>query len=673
MCFDSIYESVSLVTCLEEWKMSNFYVTTPIYYVNGAPHIGHAYTTIVADAFARHYRQRGDDVFFLTGTDEHGLKLQRAAEARGITPQQLVDENSAKFRALFERFELTHDRFIRTTDEDHKETVRALVRRMKAVGDIYLDTYEGWYSASDEAYYAPSEIEDGHAIATGSAVEWVEEKSYFFRLSKYQDALLKWFDAPEVPVGPKSRLNEVRTFVAGGLNDLSISRTTFNWGIEFPEDPEHVLYVWVDALTNYITGIGGLDEDGQPGRFWPADLHLIGKEILRFHAVYWPAFLMSAGIALPRQVYAHGWWTVEGEKMSKSKNNWIDAAALAEEYPLDLVRYFMLREIPLGSDGNFVKERLIERNNSELADNLGNLVNRVTKMVQGFAGGQVPAGAASEDPQDVALREAAVATLQKVRDFMDQREPHSALDAVMALGRELNHYVQATQPWKANKEGDTARVAQILYHVLEGIRWVAVLSAAFLPDAAQKILAAMQLTGPEAIQFSTLTWGGLPSGNKIDVPDVLFEKLEFIPDAVDAPAPAVEEKAGKEKASKKKAQKASTDNAEKTGLIEFGEFLNVEIRVGRVLQAEAVEGADKLLKLKADVGEENPRTIIAGLAKSFAPADLEGKQLAMVTNLKPAKLFGILSEAMVLAAKTREGKLELAFFSDEVAPGTRIS
>jgi methionyl-tRNA synthetase len=643
--------------------MPNFYISTPIYYVNGAPHIGHAYTTIVADVFARHYRQRGDDVFFLTGTDEHGLKIQRAAEERGVSPQELVDENSAKFRELFDKFELTHDRFIRTTDADHKETVLEMVRRMKESGDVYLDTYEGWYSSSDEAYYTEDEIEDGKAIETGSEVEWVEEASYFFRLSNYEDKLIEWYDDDSVPVRPKARRNEIRAFVDGGLRDLSITRTTFNWGIEFPEDPEHVLYVWVDALTNYLTGVGGFDEAGQTGPMWPASMHLIGKDILRFHAVYWPAFLMSAGVELPEQVFAHGWWTVEGDKMSKSKGNWVDAFELADEYPLDLLRYFMVREIPLGSDGNFVKERIVERNNSELADNLGNLLNRTTKMVQSFIDGEVPRYAETDNETDRELREKAATLADDVETAMDDREPHNALDAIMSFAKDLNQYIQSSQPWKYNKEGDVERVQHILYHALEGIRWVAVLASAFIPDAAQKILAALGLTSDEDTQLASLKWGGLPSGNNVETPDVLFEKIEL--------EDLEQEKKQTEKVEKK--QKNEKGDSEKAGLVNFDDFMSLELRVGRIETAEPVEGADKLLLLSADVGEDESRTVVAGLAKSFEPSELVGKQVAMVTNLKPAKIFGIKSEAMVLAAKTGDKKLELAFFSENVKPGTRIS
>jgi methionyl-tRNA synthetase len=643
--------------------MPNFYITTPIYYVNGAPHIGHAYTTIVADVFARHYRQRGDEVFFLTGTDEHGLKIQRAAEDQEVSPQELVDENSAKFRELFEALNLTHDRFIRTTEADHAQTVLEMIRRMKESGDIYLDTYEGWYSAADEAYYGEDEIEDGRSIETGAPVEWIEEDSYFFRLSNYQDQLLEWYDDATTPVRPKARSNEVRAFVEGGLTDLSITRTTFEWGIEWPDDPDHVLYVWVDALTNYISGVGGFDAAGQTGPFWPADVHLIGKDILRFHAVYWPAFLMSAGVELPRQVFAHGWWTVEGEKMSKRAGNWIDAFELAQDYDLDLLRYFMVREIPLGSDGNFVKERLVERNNSELADNLGNLVNRTTKMVASFIDGQIPEYVETDDDRDVALRQRAMETLGEVEAAMDCRQPHEALAAIMGFGKDLNQYIQATQPWKSNKEGDSARVGQILYHALEGIRFVAVMASAFIPQASEKILDALGVVGDDRLALETLTFGGLSGETDVDQPDVLFEKLDL--------EDLIEEEDKGEQVEQK--QNEAADDSESAGLVSFDDFMKLELRVGRIEAAEPVKGADKLLKLQANIGEEAPRTVVAGLAKSFEPSELEGKRVAMVTNLKPATIFGIESQAMVLAAETADGKLELAFFSDDVAPGTRIS
>ncbi|RDV39769.1 methionine--tRNA ligase [Bradymonadaceae bacterium TMQ3] len=658
--------------------MSNFYLTTPIYYVNGAPHIGHAYTTIIADAFARYRRQKGDEVFFLTGTDEHGLKIQRAAEDRGISPQQMVDENSARFRELFEQLRLTHDRFIRTTDADHKKTVAEMVARMKASGDIYLDKYEGWYAAADEAYYDESEIADGKATATGASVEWVEEESYFFKLSKYAEPLLEWYRSNPDAITPSGRRNEVASFVEGGLRDLSISRTTFSWGIPMPEHPEHVLYVWVDALTNYITAVGAFDDPKRFETFWPADIHFIGKDILRFHAVYWPAFLMSAGLALPKQIVAHGWWTNDGIKMSKSLGNVIDAFELAERYDLDVLRYYLLREIPIGNDGNFSDTRVVERNNAELADNIGNLVNRTFAMAGKFIGGSIPAPRELTESEDIALRDAAFAARDAIDKAFGDRELHRALEHLMAFSSEVNNYIQRTQPWALNKEGKTERLEQTLYNALESIRWIALLAAPFTPDASRKILAGFGQTTEAHLSFETLkTWANLPAGTPLEAPGVLFSKLEAPveeDDAGEKSAPQDQKPAKKAKKDEKKVEKSKkSDDSESTGLIEFGDFTKVEIRVGEVLTAEKVEGADKLLKLSANVGEEAPRTIVAGIAKAFAPEELVGLRVAMVTNLKPAKLFGIKSEAMILAAKTTDGKLALARYDERVEVGTRIS
>ncbi len=649
--------------------MSNFYITTPIYYVNGAPHIGHAYTTIVSDALARYHRQRGDDVFLLTGTDEHGLKIQREAEKQGITPQHLADTNSAKFRELFDKLDITYDRFIRTTEDDHKRAVTTMVERMLAAGDIYLSKYEGWYSASDEAYYDESEVQDGIAIASKSPVEWVAEESYFFRLSNYGEKLLNWYKENPRCIAPVARKNEVIAFVEGGLRDLSISRTTFEWGIPMPEDPKHVLYVWVDALTNYISAIGAFQDEAKFNKFWPADIHFIGKDILRFHAIYWPAFLMSAGLELPRQIFAHGWWTNEGEKMSKSRGNFIDAFELADEYELDVLRYYLLREMPLGNDGNFSKERIMERNNSELADNLGNLVNRSFAMTGRFLDSKLGKFNETTEELDINLRAAAHKAVADIDNHVLHCETHRAVERLLAFSGELNLYIQNTQPWRLHKENNLERLADVLYHVLEGIRFVAVLSAAFMPHTAKKIMAGFGLNNPEDHQLSTLqTFGLLAEGTVVVQPEVLFTKFE-----------AKKEEAPKKAASKKDTSQKKADTAAKkqddkdgAGLVDFDAFTKIELRVGLITKAERIEGADRLLKLAADIGEEKPRTIVAGIAKSFAPEDLEGQRIALATNLKPAKLFGILSEAMILAAETIDGKLELARYSENVKPGTRI-
>ena len=650
--------------------MSSFYITTPIYYVNGEPHLGHAYTTIVADAFARHYRQRGADVFFMTGTDEHGLKIQREAEARGETPQALADRISVRFRDLFDRLQLTHDRFIRTTEPEHYETVVKIVERMKEAGDIYLGSYAGWYAAADEAFYDESEIEDGKHKEFGTPVEWVEESSYFFKLSAYEQKLLDWYAADDNHVQPPSRRNEVKAFVEGGLKDLSISRTTFDWGIPWPGDPDHVLYVWVDALTNYLTGVGAFQDDGRFDKYWPCDCHLIGKDILRFHAVYWPAFLMSAGIEPPHQVYAHGWWTIEGAKMSKRDGNFVDPYALSDEWDLDVVRYFLLREMPLGNDGDFARKRVAERNNAELADNLGNLVNRALAMSRKFVDGRVATYVASEDDDDLALIASARETREHVEAFMDARESHRAVDAVLRLSADINGYIQKTQPWKlAKSEDGSERVQQVLYHALEGIRWVSVLGSAFLPETAAKILTAFGLQGEASVSYDTLTWGGLQPCALGDVP-VLFQKFDLaefedaepsMDDTVRA-APAVAAP-----------EAADTDETIRESVfISFDDFLAVDIRCAKILTAEKVEGADKLLRLTADVGEPAPRQIVAGIAKSFAPDELVGAHVAVVINLQPRKIFGLESQAMLLAVDTAAGAMELTRYSDAVAPGTRV-
>lgn len=645
--------------------MSTFYITTPIYYVNGEPHIGHAYTTILADAMARHYRQRGREVFFLTGTDEHGLKVQRAAEELGISPKELADRNSDSFRRLFEKLEMTYDRFIRTTDADHAAVVAEVVNRMKASGDVYLDSYAGWYAASDEAFFDESEIEDGRVKSSGSMVEWVEEKSYFFRLSKYEKPLLDWYESCPDCVQPDARRNEVSSFVAGGLRDLSISRTTFDWGIEWPGDPEHVLYVWVDALTNYITGVGAFHDEELFKKFWPCDVHLIGKDILRFHAVYWPAFLLSAGIELPKQVFAHGWWMNEGQKMSKSLGNFIDAFELVESYPLDILRYYLIREMPFGSDGNFVHARVIGRNNSELADNLGNLVNRSLAMTQKFCDGKVPdPGEGREESvlsECAGIQERARQALADLNKHMDAREPHRALERIMEYSSDLNQFIAVTQPWALNKKGPEGALRGVMYDLLEGVRWLNVMLQAFLPQTAEKIAA-----GLHSADFNlALEWGDLKPGTELGAIPVLFGKMEMPAEEV----PSEVEKSEKEKPVK--APKKQEGGVE--GVIEFDQFMAVELKVGHILTAERVDGADKLLKLEVDAGEDGPRSVVAGIAKSYAPEDLVGERVAMVVNLKPRKVFGILSQGMLLAVETEDGGLELARYSNKVKAGTRIS
>ncbi len=466
-----------------------FFITTPIFYPNGVPHIGHAYTMIATDVLARFQRLDGRDVFFLTGTDEHGQKMQRTAEERGISPIELADENSAVFRRLAAALGCSNDDFIRTTEERHKISVQALWERMKANGDIYLDTYGGWYSVRQEAYFDESETtvgEDGvRREPLGSPVEWVEEESYYFRLSAYGDKLLAHYDAHPDFIAPNERRNEVTSFVKSGLKDLSVSRTTFDWGIPVPGDPRHVMYVWVDALTNYITACGYPDTNGAKWRHWPA-LHIIGKDIIRFHAVYWPAFLMSAGVELPSRVYAHGFLYNRGEKMSKSVGNVIDPFALVEDYGLDQVRYFFMREVPFGNDGSYSHDAIVARTNADLANGLGNLAQRSLSMIAKNCEGLVPSDAALT-ADDRALFASADAALETARDAMGQQAIHKALEAVFGLVTQADRYIDTNAPWVLRKT-DPARMGTVLYAVAETVRRIAILAQPFMPASSAKLL-----------------------------------------------------------------------------------------------------------------------------------------------------------------------------------------
>jgi len=463
-----------------------YYVTTPIYYVNDSPHIGHAYTTLACDVLARFMRLDGREVRFLTGTDEHGQKVEQAARAHGLDPQSFTDQVSKRFRDLAEALRFSHDDFIRTTEPRHVRAVRALWTKLIDRGEIYLGSYAGWYSVRDEAFWAEDEIVDGKA-PSGAPVEWVEEPSYFFRLSAWADRLLAHYRAHPDFILPESRRNEVMRFVEGGLHDLSVSRTSFRWGIEVPDDPDHIVYVWLDALTNYLSAVGYPDTDGAEfKRFWPADVHVVGKDILRFHAVYWPAFLMAAGLEPPRRIYAHGWWTNEGQKISKSLGNVIDPHELVASYGLDQVRYFLLREVPFGQDGDFSHRAMVHRMNADLANDYGNLAQRVLSMIHKNCDAGVPAPAAF-DAADTALMEAAAALPEGVRAHMDVQAFHKALDAIWTVVGEANRYVDGQAPWVLRRS-DPERMRTVLYALAETVRRLAILTQAFVPEASAKLL-----------------------------------------------------------------------------------------------------------------------------------------------------------------------------------------
>ena len=504
---------------------STSYITTPIYYVNDKPHIGHAYTSLAADVLARWRRLQGHEVFFLTGTDEHGQKVEKAAGDAGMDPQVFTDRVSQHFRDLTVTMGLSNDAFIRTTEARHKRACQALWEKLVANGEIYLGHYEGWYAVRDEAFYGPDELteRDGVKYApSGAPVEWVREPSYFFRLSAWQDRLIAYYEAHPDFILPASRRNEVMAFVKSGLGDLSISRTSFTWGVKVPGDEAHVMYVWLDALTNYITAVGYPDDPATFAKWWPAELHFVGKDIVRFHAIYWPAFLMAAGLPVQHRVFAHGWWTNEGQKISKSLGNVIDPVALVEEFGLDAVRYFLLREVPFGQDGDFSRAALVNRLNGELANALGNLANRTLSLIQRNCEATLPAPAETA-PGDVALRGLVAALPATVSAHLDRQEYHLALEAVMALAREANGYITVEAPW-ALKKTDPVRMAVVLRHLHDTLRALATVLQPFMPDTMAKLLE--QLGVPEAARGLEHLAQPLPAGLALPPPEPLFKKVE---------------------------------------------------------------------------------------------------------------------------------------------------
>jgi methionyl-tRNA synthetase len=495
-----------------------FFITTPIYYVNDLPHLGHAYTTVACDALARFMRLDGRRVRFLTGTDEHGQKVEQSARAFGIPPQELTDRNSAGFREMARLLDISNDDFIRTTEPRHVRGVQALWRELERRGEIYLGHFAGWYSVRDEAFYDESELVDGRA-PTGAEVEWLEEENYFFRLSAWQDRLLAHYEANPGAVAPRSRRNEVVSFVRGGLRDLSISRTSFSWGIPVPGNPKHVIYVWLDALANYVTAVGYPDRDFSS--FWPADLHVVGKDILRFHAVYWPAFLMAAGLEPPRCVFAHGWWTVEGQKMSKSLNNFIPPSQLLEAYGLDPVRYFLLRELPFGNDGDFSHRAVVGRLNGDLANDFGNLAQRVLVMINRNCDGSVPEPGAL-DPADAALLDAARRLLDRVRTQIAEQALHLALESIWRVVGEANRYVDEQAPWVLGRS-EPERMRTVLYTLAEVLRHLAILVQPFVPGSARKLLDQLAVA-EKSRDFAALANAPLAPGTRLPRPEAIFPR-----------------------------------------------------------------------------------------------------------------------------------------------------
>ena len=654
--------------------MSKYYLTTPIYYVNATPHIGHAYTTIAADAVKRFRRMMGDEAYLTTGTDEHGQKVEKSAAAGGLTPREFTDRVSAAFRAEWDDLGLEYDFFRRTTDPRHARAVQEIFSRCLANGAIYKDSYTGKYHIGDEAFVTDEEAEQ----ADPAMITTVTEENYFFKLSAYRDKLIELYESQPDFIRPESRRNEVLAFVRGGLKDLSISRSTLQWGIPLPNDPAHVFYVWFDALSTYMSAVG-YGEDGEEARrrrerLWPADVHLVGKEIVRFHAVYWPAFLMAAELPLPKQIWAHGFLIFQGDKMSKTKGNIVRARPIDKVVGIEGLRYYLLREIVFGQDGNFSFEALVTRYNADLANGIGNLAGRTTAMIAKFHGGRFPAAGGGADG---GLPSLAGETITKAVAHYEKFEFSRALEAVWALFAAVDKYIVESKPWILAKAEDAAsqeQLAAALYNSAEALRIGAALAYPVLPQATQKIWTMLgEDSALRELQLADLAWGGLEPGAAIGGQDAVFPRLDVAKSV--KRMEELEQEALREQAalmgrqSADEAQTVTVDTPEAA----FDDFIKIDMRVGLVKAAERVPKSKKLLALTVDIGEAEPRSILAGIAGAYAPEELVGRKVAIVANLKPRKMMGRLSQGMVIAASIDHGHPYLVSFLEDAPIGARLS
>ena len=671
--------------------MASFYVTTPIYYVNDRPHIGHLYTTVVADTLARYRRFSGDRVRFLTGTDEHGQNIEKVARREGVSPREVADRHAPVFSRLWESIGVTNDDFIRTTEPRHRAGVEELIRRIASSGDLYLAGHEGWYCASCEAYYPEKDLSDGTCPVHGSKPEWQREENVFFRLSRYGERLLELYEKGidgRPFVYPESRLNEVKSFVEQGLKDLSVSRTAIQWGIPFPGYPGHVVYVWLDALTNYISALGfGQADSALYQDYWePAEgrraVHLVGKDILRFHAVYWPAFLMAASLPLPSQVVSHGWWLKDQKKMSKSTGNVVRPADLIETFGVDALRWHLLAEMAFGQDANFSDEAFVNRYNADLANGIGNTVSRAVRMAYDAFSGKTP----DERCEDNEVRRAAEEAVAAWTEGFESYRFQDAVDAIRRLLTAIDGYIASREPWKRIKvEGLTPALARVHHNALEGLRIVAVLASPIVPGASGAVLARLGIDRPvSSLSRQDLAWGGLPLGVPLAKPAPLFPRADL---KAYLSAPSAKEKTVENETKNESAAAAAPPApaapapapaapapaaAPVEPRITIDDFARMDLRVGEVLAAEKVEKSKKLMKMSIKVGEE-VRTVVGGIATAYKPEDLVGRKLVIVANLAPAKLMGIESNGMVLAASLPgTGEPSLLAVDPAVPSGTRV-
>lgn len=658
-------------------EKKKFYITTPIYYPSGKWHIGHCYTTVECDALARFKRMMGNDVFFLTGTDEHGQKIEKKALECGKQPKEYVDEIVAGLKDIWGMLDISYNKFIRTTDEEHVKSVQKIFQELYDRGEIYKAEYEGLYCTPCESFWTESQLVDGKCPDCGREVVRQKEESYFFRLSKYTDRIIKYYEENPSFLMPKTRVNEMlNNFLKPGLTDLCVSRTSLKWGIPVPFDDKHVIYVWIDALSNYITALGyGSDDTTLFKKYWPADVHVMAKEIIRFHSIIWPAILMALDIPLPKQVYGHGWLLIGGDKLSKSKsdnvkNELVEPQALCLRYGSDAVRYFLLREIPFGSDGVYTNESLINRINQDLANTLGNLVSRTTAMTAQYFGGLVPENKCFDKKKDGELISMAENLLNEVDKSLESLNSPEALSKIFDVMSRANKYIDENTPWiLAKDESQKDRLGTVIYNLLETIRICSIMLMPFMTKAPKIILEALSINADDITDFESVkAFGGLAFNTKISKPQNIFPRIDVKKELEEIDKMVREEKK-KEKENKKESK--MEDNVAVLEEISIEDFAKIKLKVAKVIACEKVEKSDKLLKLSVKLGDET-RTVVSGIAKSYTAEEMVGKSVILVSNLKPCKLRGILSEGMILCAEDSEGKLSLVSPISDIADGSTV-